>query len=51
MSLSRLWRDQGKWFQARDLLSEVYNCFSEGLDSPDLQDAKALLSALTGEGE
>jgi len=51
MSLFRLWIDQGKLLQARELLSTVYNCFSEGLDTPDLQDARALLSATTSEEE
>jgi len=51
MSLSRLWRDQGKLLQARDLLIGIYNCFNEGLDTPDLQDAKALLSASTDDKE
>lgn len=46
MSLSRLWRDQGKAAAAHRLLSDVYNWFSEGLDTADLQDAKALLDEL-----
>ena len=45
-SLGRLWRDQGKRAEARDLLSPVYNWFTEGLDTPDLVDAKALLDQL-----
>jgi class 3 adenylate cyclase/tetratricopeptide (TPR) repeat protein len=45
-SLSRLWRDQGKRHEARDVLAPVYNWFTEGLDTPDLVDAKALLDQL-----
>lgn len=45
-SLARLWRDQGRRAQARNLLAPVYGWFIEGLDTPDLQDAKALLDAL-----
>ena len=41
-SLARLWRDQGKRAEARDLLPPVYNWFT-GFDTPILQDAKALL--------
>jgi predicted ATPase len=43
MSLSRLWQQQGKRQEAHDLLSDVYAWFTEGFDTPDLQDAKALL--------
>jgi len=43
MSLSRLWQQQGRRQEAHDLLSEVYAWFTEGFDTPDLQDAKALL--------
>jgi predicted ATPase len=46
MSLSRLWQQQGKPAAARQLLAEVYGWFSEGLDTVDLQDAKALLEQL-----
>jgi predicted ATPase len=45
-SLTRLWRDQGKCAQARDLLAPVYNWFTEGFDTPVLKDAKALLDEL-----
>jgi predicted ATPase len=45
-SLARLWRDQGKRAQARDLLAPVYGWFTEGLDTADLRDAKALLDEL-----
>jgi hypothetical protein len=46
MSLSRLWRHQGKKAGARQLLAEIYNCFTEGFDTKDLQEAKALLEEL-----
>ena len=45
-SLARLWRDQGKRVEARDLLGPIYNWFTEGFDAPDLKDAKALLDEL-----
>jgi predicted ATPase len=47
MSLARLWRDQGKVQQARELLAPVYNWFTEGFDTRDLKDAKALLEQLS----
>ena len=47
-SLPRLWRDQGKRAEARDLLAPVYAWFTEGLDPQDLIDAKALLEELGG---
>jgi hypothetical protein len=47
MSLARLWQQQGKRSQARTLLSEVYGWFTEGFDTADLQEAKALLAALS----
>jgi predicted ATPase len=46
MSLSRLWQQQGKKKQARQLLDEVYNWFTEGFNTKDLQEAKALLEEL-----
>ncbi len=46
MSMARLWRDQGKRQQARDLLAPVYDWFTEGFDTLDLQQAKALLGEL-----
>jgi predicted ATPase len=46
MSLARLWRDQGKPQQARDLLAPVYGWFTEGFDTRDLKEAKALLDEL-----
>jgi predicted ATPase len=45
-SLARLWRDQGKRTEARDLLAPIYGWFTEGFDTPDLKDAKALLDQL-----
>ena len=45
-SLARLWRDQGKRAEARDLLAPVYGSFTEGLDTPVLKEAKALLEQL-----
>jgi predicted ATPase len=45
-SLARLWRDQGRRAEARDLLAPVYGWFSEGFAIPDLKDAKALLDEL-----
>jgi predicted ATPase len=45
-SLARLWRDQGKRTEARDLLAPVYDWFTEGFDTPGLQDAKRLLDEL-----
>ncbi len=49
MSLSRLWQKQGKNSQASELLSGVYHWFTEGLATPDLQDARALLEELKRE--
>jgi predicted ATPase len=46
-SLARLWRDQGKHAEVRDLLDPIYNWFTEGFDAPDLKGAKALLEQLT----
>jgi predicted ATPase len=46
MSLARLWRDQGKRNEAHDLLAPIYGWFTEGFDTPVLQDAKALLNQL-----
>ncbi len=45
-TLARLWRDQGKRQEARDLLAPVYDWFTEGFDTQDLKDAKALLGEL-----
>jgi class 3 adenylate cyclase/predicted ATPase len=46
MSMARLWRDQGKPLQARELLAPVYDWFTEGFDTLDLKEAKALLNSL-----
>ena len=46
MSLAHLWRDQGKVQQARELLAPVYGWFTEGFDTLDLKEAKALLDKL-----
>jgi class 3 adenylate cyclase/predicted ATPase len=46
MSLARLWRDQGKVQQARELLAPVYGWFTEGFDTRDLKEAKVLLEKL-----
>jgi predicted ATPase len=47
VSLSRLWQRQGKRKEARQVLTEVYGWFTEGFDSSDLQEAKALLGELS----
>jgi predicted ATPase len=46
MSMARLWRDQGKRDEARELLAPVYGWFTEGFDTRDLKEAKALLDEL-----
>ena len=46
MSMARLWRDQGKREEARELLAPVYGWFTEGFDTRDLKEAKALLDEL-----
>jgi predicted ATPase len=46
MSLARLWQQQGKRAEAHALLAPIYGWFTEGFDTADLQDAKALLEAL-----
>ncbi len=50
MSLARLWQRQGKRTEAYELLAPVYNWFTEGFDTADLQEAKTLLDALSEEG-
>jgi predicted ATPase len=45
-SLARLWRDHGKREEGRDLLAPVYGWFTEGFDTLDLKEAKALLDEL-----
>ena len=46
-SLARLLRDQGRQAEARDLLAPIYGWFTEGFDTADLKEAKALLAELT----
>ena len=46
MSLSRLWQQQGKKKEAHRMLAEIYNWFTEGFDTKDLQEAKALIDSL-----
>jgi predicted ATPase len=46
MSMARLWRNAGKRDKARDRLAPIYSWFSEGFDTRDLKEAKALLDAL-----
>jgi predicted ATPase len=50
LRLSRLWQHQGKCAAAYQLLAEVYAWFTEGFDTADLQEARALLEALRGSG-
>jgi predicted ATPase len=45
-SLARHWREEGKTAEARHLLAPIYSWFTEGFDTPDLEDAKALLDAM-----
>jgi predicted ATPase len=47
MSMARLWREQGKRTEARDLLAPVYGWFTEGFDTRDLKEAKALLDTMS----
>jgi predicted ATPase len=47
MSLSRLWQKQGKKEEVRRFLSEIYGWFTEGFDTADLQESKALLEELS----
>jgi predicted ATPase len=46
MSLARLWQQQGKRAKTRELLAPVYDWFTEGFDTADLQEAKILLDEL-----
>ncbi len=46
MSLSRLWQQQGRKAEAHRMLAEIYGWFTEGFDTKDLQEAKALLEEL-----
>jgi predicted ATPase len=48
LSLSRRWQQQGKQAEAYELLAPIYGWFTEGFDTADLQEAKALLDALRG---
>jgi predicted ATPase len=50
MSVARLWRDQGKRDEARDLLAPIYGWFTEGFDTLDLKQAKMLLEQLAPQG-
>jgi len=47
MSLSRLWQHQGKTTEAHKMLAAIYGWFTEGFDTKDLQEAKALLEELS----
>jgi predicted ATPase len=47
-SLARLWQQQGKRTEARELLTPIYDWFTEGFDTADLQEAKTLLATLAG---
>jgi predicted ATPase len=46
VSLARLWQQQGKMKEAHSILAEIYGWFTEGFDTKDLQEAKALLNRL-----
>ena len=48
MSLARLWREQGKRAEAHELLAPIYGWFTEGFDTADLQEAKALFQVSSG---
>jgi predicted ATPase len=50
MSLARLWQQQGKRDETRQLLAPVYGWFTEGFDTADLQEAKVLLEELSAAG-
>src|SRR5262249_22293917 len=47
ISLARLWQQQGRQQEAHELLTDIYHWFTEGFDTKDLQEAKALLEELT----
>ena len=47
MSLARLWQQQGRMEEARQMLAEIYGWFTEGFDTADLKEAKALLEELS----
>jgi len=46
MSLTRLWQQQGKRAEAREMLAEIYGWFTEGFDTADLKEARTLLEEL-----
>jgi predicted ATPase len=48
MSLARLWQQQGQRNEARELLAPIYGWFTEGFDTADLREARALLETLGG---
>jgi adenylate cyclase len=47
MSLCRLWQNHGKTGEARQMLAEIYHWFTEGFETADLKEAKALLTTLS----
>jgi hypothetical protein len=47
MSLSRLYQNQGRQAEARPMLADCYDWFTEGFDTPDLQEARALLEQVS----
>ena len=47
MSIARLWMQQGKQSEALDQLVDVYNWFTEGFDTRDLKDAKAMIAEMS----
>jgi predicted ATPase len=49
VSLARLWQQQGRVGEAHQMLAQIYGWFTEGFDTPDLQEAKALLEALSSD--
>jgi predicted ATPase len=49
-NLGRLWRDQNRYLEAHSLISQVYGQFTEGINTPDLKDARALLDDLENPG-
>lgn len=50
MSLARLWRRQGRKIEARQMLARIYEWFTEGFDTADLKEARALLQELSKKG-
>jgi predicted ATPase len=47
IGLARLWQKQGKTDETRQLLGEIYSWFTEGFDTPDLREARALLEEIS----